>query len=129
MARFHLLMAQMEARHAANSAGHYIGAIVATMVLLAAIPPETPAYLLTLAALIALIVMHVLYWVLTHPVNKFWLGDQKLGSAGAAFFNTPGAATVGEDWARLRDRWEYSHVARAGCAFIAFVTLAAATAF
>ena len=55
--------------------------------------------------------------------------DQKLGSAGATFFNTTGAAIAGEDWTRLRDRWEYSHVARACCAFVAFVALAAAAAY
>jgi hypothetical protein len=31
--------------------------------------------------------------------------------------------------ARLRDRWEYSHVARAFCAFVAFIALAIAAAF
>ena len=104
------------------------GAIIATMILLVATPPDTAAYLLTFVALMALLLMHALYWVLTHPVNRFWLGDQKLGSAGAAFFNTTGAAVADEDWIRLRDRWEYSHVARACCAFVALVALAAATA-
>ena len=105
------------------------GAIVVTMILLVATPVEMLAHRLTFIALVALLLMHALYWLLTHPVNRFWLGDQKLGSAGAAFFNTTGAAVIGEDWARLRDRWEYSHVARAACAFVAFVALAAATAF
>jgi hypothetical protein len=27
------------------------------------------------------------------------------------------------DWTKLRDRWEYSHVARAGLAFLSFITL------
>ena len=105
------------------------GAIVAAMILLVATPPDTAAYLLTFIALIALLLMHGIYWVLTHPVNRVWLGDQKLGSAGAAFFNTTGAAVAGEDWTRLRDRWEYSHVARAAAAFVAFVALAAAAAY
>lgn len=70
--------------------------------------------------------MHALILGATHPVNKFWLGDQKLGSAGAAFFDSTGAALIGEDWERPRDRWEHSHVARACCAFVA---LAAAAAF
>jgi hypothetical protein len=105
------------------------GAIVATMILLVVTPSDTVAHVLTFIALIALLLMHALYWVLTHPVNRVWLGDQKLGSAGAAFFNTTGAGIADEDWTRLRDRWEHSHVARAGCAFVAFVALAAATAF
>jgi hypothetical protein len=73
--------------------------------------------------------MHALYWVLTHAVNKFWIADQKLGKAGTAFFNPTGESRIGEDWAHLRNRWEYSHVARACCALVAFVALAAATAF
>jgi hypothetical protein len=27
------------------------------------------------------------------------------------------------DWTELRDRWEYSHVARAGCALLSFIAL------
>ena len=103
------------------------GAIIATLVLLVVTPGDTPAYLLTFVALIALLLMHGLYWVLTHAVNKFWVADQKLGKAGAAFFN-PTGETAGENWARLRNRWEYSHVARACCAMVAFIALATATA-
>lgn len=104
------------------------GAIIATMVLLVATPPETSAHVLTFIALMALLLMHALYWLLTHAVNKVWVADQELGKAGAAFFNPGGDARVGADWTRLRDRWEYSHVARAACAFVAFVALAAAAA-
>lgn len=103
------------------------GAIIATLALLVATPADTPAYLLTFVALIVLLLMHALYWMLTHAVNKFWVADQKLGKAGAAFFN-PTGESAGADWARLRNRWEYSHVARACCAMVAFVALAAATA-
>ena len=28
------------------------------------------------AALVGLLVMHGIYWLMTHPVNKFWLADQ-----------------------------------------------------
>jgi hypothetical protein len=95
--------------------------------LLIATPSGTVAHLLTFFALIALLLMHALYWMLTHAVNKFWVADQKLGKAGAAFFS-PSGERAGQDWARLRDRWEYSHVARACCAMVALVALAAATA-
>jgi len=103
------------------------GAIIAALVLLIVTPSETLAQLLTFFALIALLLMHALYWMLTHAVNKIWIADQKLGSAGTAFFN-PSGEPAGEDWARLRDRWEYSHVARACCAMVALVALATATA-
>jgi len=103
------------------------GAIIAALVLLIVTPSETLAQLLTFFALIALLLMHALYWMLTHAVNKIWIADQKLGSAGTAFFN-PSGEPAGEDWTRLRDRWEYSHVARACCAMVALVALATATA-
>lgn len=103
------------------------GAIIAALVLLIATPSDTLGRLLTFVALIALLLMHALYWMLTHAVNKFWVADQTLGKAGAAFFN-PSGERPGEDWTRLRNRWEYSHVARACCAMIALVALAAATA-
>src|SRR5688572_20690297 len=94
------------------------GAIIAALVLLIATPSNTLAQMLTFMALIALLLMHALYWMLTHAVNKFWVADQKLGKAGAAFFN-PSGERAGEDWTRLRNRWEYSHVARACCAMVA----------
>ena len=103
------------------------GAIIAALVLLIATPSDTPGRLLTFVALIALLLMHALYWMLTHTVNKYWVADQKLGKAGAAFFN-PSGERIGEDWTQLRNRWEYSHVARACCAMVALVALAAATA-
>jgi hypothetical protein len=103
------------------------GAIIITLVLLIFTPAETFAHVLTFIALMALLLMHALYWILTHAVNKFWVADQKLGKAGAAFFN-PSGERLGEDWTRLRNRWEYSHVARACCAMVAFVALAAAAA-
>ena len=55
---------------------------------------------------------HAIYWVITHPVNKVWLKDEKLDKAGGRFFAT-GTSTAEGDWAALRDRWEWSHVARA----------------
>lgn len=103
------------------------GAIIVTLVLLIATPSDTLTQLLTFIALIALLLMHALDWTLTHAVNRFWVADQKLRKAGAAFFN-PSGEQIGEDWARLRNRWEYSHDARACCAMVAFVALAAATA-
>jgi hypothetical protein len=66
------------------------GAIIAALVLLIATPSDAPGRLLTFVALIALLFMHALYWMLTHAVNKYWVADQKLGKAGAAFFQSNG---------------------------------------
>jgi hypothetical protein len=102
-----------------------IGAIVATGALLFSMP-EGQGFWLTLVALLLLIVMHGLYWLLTHPVNKFWVKDAKLKGAGKAFFGVGRAADAAGDWAALRDRWEYSHVSRAVCAVLGLVALLAA---
>ena len=85
---------------------------------------------LTLIACVALLVMHGLYWALTHPVNKFWLRDRQLGGAGAAFFGVGGESkrSSDQDWTALRDRWEYSHVARAVFAMLSLIALAIAAA-
>jgi hypothetical protein len=105
------------------------GAILVTLILLLLTPANGPAFWLTLAAFAALIVMHGLYWLLTHPVNKFWLKEQQLHGAGAAFFGVGGASGTGDaDWAMLRDRWEYSHVARAVCAMLSLIALVTAAA-
>ncbi len=75
--------------------------------------------------------MHALYWIVTHPANKVWLQREQLRGAGKAFFAVggrgSGSASAGErDWTRLRDRWEYSHVARAALALLSLIALATA---
>jgi hypothetical protein len=106
------------------------GAILATLVLVVVTPFGAPDFWLTLIACAALLVMHGLYWALTHPVNKFWLRDRQLGSAGAAFFGVGGESkrSADQDWTALRDRWEYSHVARAVFAMLGLIALATAAA-
>src|SRR5262245_47604298 len=52
------------------------GAILATLALTLVTPKASAASLPTLVALVGLLAMHALYWVLTHPVNNFWLKDQ-----------------------------------------------------
>jgi hypothetical protein len=76
--------------------------------------------------------MQVVFWLFTRPVNKFWLQSTPLGRFGSAFFEV-GSATrrgqadyVSDDWTRKRDRWQYSHVARAGFAALAVLSLVVA---
>jgi hypothetical protein len=105
-------------------------AIISTIILLVLTPRENADFWLTLVALLGLISMHAVYWLFTHPVNNFWLRGQKLSSLGSGFFSmrSPGKQ-AGEserppvDWTDLRDRWEHSHVARAGLAFLSFIAL------
>jgi hypothetical protein len=73
--------------------------------------------------------MHTVYWIVTHPVNGFWLRDQKLTGLGQGFFSFgvnkagPSHAPRAAEWTSLRDRWEYSHVARAVLAMLSLVLL------
>ena len=108
-------------------------AIVSTLVLLVLTPRESNAFWLTLVALLALIGVHAVYWLFTHPVNNFSQQSERLSTAGSGFFSlgsTSKRAGQGEpdvvDWIAMRDRWEYSHVARAGLAALSFVALAIA---
>src|SRR5687768_11360968 len=59
--------------------------LIATLALLF-LTPRGAAFWLTAAALAALASAHATYWLVTHPVNNFWLKDVELKGAGAAFF-------------------------------------------
>jgi hypothetical protein len=67
--------------------------------------------------------------VFTHPVNRFWLRGERIAGAGARFFTLDpmrrrrAAGHPRLNWAALRDRWEYSHVARAVLSVLALALL------
>lgn len=112
------------------------GGMIATLSLLLLTPGQSASFGWTLAALVALVVMHLAYWVFTHSANKYWLRQQELkGFAGgfikldpleptAARGGAAGATAADDDWRALRNRWEYSHVLRAALAGVGFVCLA-----
>jgi hypothetical protein len=108
--------------------------MVATLALLLFTPTHQPAFWWILTAFVALLAMHAVYWVITHPVNKYWLRETRLEGLGERFFSLDpvkqGAASEegADDWRKLRDRWEYSHVLRAVLAVIALLTLLVAVA-
>jgi hypothetical protein len=106
------------------------GGTISTTLLLALTPPGSADFWLTLAALLGLIAMQAVYWLFTHPVNKFWLEGERLGTLGSGFFSFAPASRRGDpsetdpaDWTDLRDRWEYSHVARAGFSIVSLIAL------
>ena len=106
-------------------------AMFVLVALLIAMPAEGAAFWLVAAALLALIAMHAAYWLLTHPVNNFWLKDFKPQGLGGGFFAfDPLGRRGGEegDWTALRDRWELSHVVRAGFGLASLIFLAVAVA-
>ena len=98
-------------------------AIVATLLTVLFTTPGSQVFWLILSALVCLLFEHVLYWLVTHPVNKVWLRGHSLGGSGATFFASGGATPSVQSWTTLRDRWEYSHVARAMFAALAFIFL------
>lgn len=97
-------------------------AVIAAFALLLFTPFGTTSFWLTAVAVAGLLLAHAIYWVVTHPVNKVWLKDEKLDKSGGAFFAAGGATATG-DWTALRDRWEWSHVARAVLAMASLVAL------
>jgi Domain of unknown function (DUF1772) len=100
--------------------------LVATALVAFLTPSGSPTFWLIVCAFVALALMHAVYWVLIHPVNNFWLKDVNLQGAGATFFGYGSGRSMQQsqaDWTDLRDRWEYSHLARAGLASAAFVLL------
>jgi hypothetical protein len=106
------------------------GGTLATVALLILTPVGTAAFWLTLAALVCLLGMQAVYWTMTHPVNKFWLRREALQGAGERFFAAGKADARNQQrpWTALRDRWEFSHVARAVLAFVGLALLVIAIA-
>ncbi|MGK9167063.1 DUF1772 domain-containing protein [Inquilinus limosus] len=107
-----------------------VACIVAVLILLVMTPVDGAAFWWVAAALLALVAMHAVYWLVTHPVNQVWLRHETLGRAGASFFardplRRAGSADPGEEsWMAYRDQWERSHVIRAALAAIGFLALA-----
>jgi hypothetical protein len=90
------------------------------------------AFWLTAGALIALVAAHAVYWVMTHPVNNFWLRDFELKGASSAFFRSDPLRRDSEggaepDWTVYRDRWETSHIIRAVLSLLSLALLVIAT--
>lgn len=108
------------------------GGLLTTLALVLASPAGTAPFWLTVGAFAALLTIHAAYWLLTHPVNNFWLEDSNLEGAGKHFFSfDPLKRKAGgrlPDWTALRNRWERSHVLRAGLGLLALTVLATAVA-
>ncbi|MDV2997075.1 MAG: hypothetical protein N4J56_006780 [Chroococcidiopsis sp. SAG 2025] len=102
------------------------GGLVVTLVLLFFTPLGSAEFWLTLVALLGLVGMQVVYWLLTHPVNQFWLEGENLNRFSAGFFSFAASRsnkTRPVDWTDLRNQWEYSHVARAGFALVSLIAM------
>src|SRR5262245_45879467 len=106
------------------------GGTISVIVLLLLTPPGSPAFWLTLAALVGLIGMQAMYWLFTHPVNRVWMAGAPLSRVSAGFFSVGarGGESRPPEWTALRDRWEYSHVARAAFGVLSLIALTVAVA-
>jgi hypothetical protein len=111
------------------------GGTISAIVLLLLTPSGSTDFWLALVALLGLLGMQAAYWILTHPVNGFWLEGERLGALGSGFFSFGSercSSRRGETrpvaWTDLRNRWEYSHVVRAGLSAVSFFALVIAIA-
>ena len=109
-------------------------AVIATLVLLIVTPKDRAQFWLVLISFLAMLATQVVFWFVTQPTNRFWLKHEQLGEAGAKFFavqkrqSSSEQNRSNEEWRRLRDRWEHSHLMRAVLAGIALIAIVVAAA-
>jgi hypothetical protein len=109
---------------------------IATAILLFLTPRGGAAYWLRFVALLGLVGVQAVYWIVTHPVNRYWLrgvlqreAETRPGFASRFFLSDPArrarldAEDLPADWTALRDRWEYSHAVRAALALVSLIAL------
>jgi hypothetical protein len=101
------------------------GGLIAAIVLLGVTPVERAEFWPTLVALLGLVGMQAVYWLVTHPVNQFWLAGENLNDFSAGFFSfgSNRSSATQPVWTDLRNQWEYSHVARAGLALVSLLAI------
>jgi hypothetical protein len=104
--------------------------LLLVLILIFTMPVGSAAFSLTAVAFVALLAMHAAYWLLTHPVNDFWLKDVRPKGFGERFFAfDPLRRSMGSgsaEWTVLRNRWEYSHLVRAGLGLVGLISLVSA---
>src|SRR5262245_29425619 len=103
-----------------------VGGSIALGVLLYLTPYGTSRVWWTASALAFLLVGHVTYWLMTHPVNDFWVKRVVMSKPGSTFFSAFAVAEAA-DWRDLRNRWELSHAIIAGLVTVSLLSIAAAT--
>lgn len=104
-----------------------VGSIIAALALLALTPKNLPQFWLIAGALMALLVVQIIFWFMTQPVNKYWLQTTELSRVATHLFDT-GSATPSADWHVMRDQWERSHVLRAAASMLGLLLLTWAVA-
>ena len=81
-------------------------AAILTLCQLFLLPAGSREFRLTLMALVGLLGMQAVYWMVTHPVNRYWVKNISLGTSGSKFFiadRSSAAASTADDWKFLRN--------------------------
>ncbi|RWL99924.1 MAG: DUF1772 domain-containing protein [Mesorhizobium sp.] len=108
-----------------------VGGIVAAFALMLTSSGIVRFWLIA-GALVALLIMQLVFWFMTQPINKHWLQEVELTSPAKRFFATGGKdetpLSPTQEWTALRNRWELSHVVRAGLAMLSLILLTTAIA-
>lgn len=102
------------------------GGMVSLAVLVYLTPAGTSRFWWTAGALLLMLAAHTVYWLMTHPINNFWVKDVATSEIGSAFFSTFAGTHTG-DWTELRDAWERSHAVRAFLHVLSLIAIAMAT--
>lgn len=104
-----------------------VGSIIAALALLLLTPRDVPQFWLIAGALAALVAVQAIFWLMTQPVNKYWMQTTELSRVAKRFFDTASEAPPAE-WQVMRDRWERSHVLRAVASTLGLLLLTSAVA-
>ncbi|TIU31588.1 MAG: DUF1772 domain-containing protein [Mesorhizobium sp.] len=108
-----------------------VGGIVATFALMLTSSGSVELWLIA-CALTGLLIMQLVFWFMTQPINKHWLQEVELTAPAKRFFATEGsdraALAPTDKWTALRNRWELSHVLRAVLAMLSLILLTTAIA-
>ena len=107
-------------------------AILSTLILLLMTRGRGTTFWLILVSFLGVVLMHVVFWFVTQPTNRYWLKHQPLSKAGSKFFGveqreqSKRESVNAPDWSAFRNRWEYSHIIRTVLSMISLITLTAA---
>jgi hypothetical protein len=104
-----------------------VGGILVVLALMVITPRNAAQFLPIAGALAALVVMQVIFWLMTQPVNKIWVERIALAHSAQRFFSSGDVGTKA-DWTVLRKQWEYSHIMRAVAAMLGLFLLTLALA-
>jgi hypothetical protein len=104
-----------------------VAVILAALTMLFMTPRQSPQFWLVAGAVIAFVIVQVIFWLMTQPVNKYWLENTELSHAATRFFAS-GAAAKPAEWTQMRDQWERSHVLRAIASAVGLLLLTSAVA-